>query len=840
MRSKRQHSPDKISDSPSIRICPADQTDDESKPPSELTIKHKMDIIKKPVKIFSKDKGKKGASSVDSGVGKTFFHGTLILDIKEARNLPDMESVIAKMVDKKDVTDAYVDVLLGKCPVAKTRIINNDLNPVWNEDYRIECCHWADELIFKVADKDHAYAEFIGSVVIPTATLFAHEIKDEWMPIKKKSGSHKGDIRLSIKFIPTERLKKSYRVRHTYFPMHKKCNVTLYQDAHCPQHKMPQFNSLIGPDGRKHEMASCWKDVHSALINARHIICITGWAVWTKVKLFRGEDMHIDSRTLGELLLNKAEEGVKVYVMIWSDRSSGDFKKTGVMGTYDMETVDFFKGTLVNCALVPRDMSKHELTDHLQNQLSTSAYSHHQKTIICDAEAPPGHKRRPIVAFVGGLDLTGGRWDTPNHELFSTLLNEHSEDFYNNNTPTVEKTQGPRQPWHDIHSRVEGPAAYDVFVNFYERWRKQGRKFGKLKPLDEKVIDISMAASNVQPGKEWNVQLFRSITSDSADFDEQIAEELNCKKGRTVEASICQAYVQAIRNAENYLYIENQYFLGSAFAWTTDRDINCHHTVPVEIAAKICAKIMAKADHFVAYVVIPMFPEGNPASAPIQEILYWQTRTMEMMYRKIGDAIKMAGSKTHPTDWLVFLCPAKREIPGAHLDRLQDPAGSVAKDLRETLRFPIYVHSKMLIVDDAYIIVGSANINMRSMAGTRDTEIAVGCWQPHFVGRNALGDVHMFRSSLWNEHLRITDPAFRYPGTVACVKKLKELVQYNWSRYIGPVGTDMPGQLLPYPLDVTQNGDLHYLEGIKEFPGFPNGSKIMGKKSTFLPQKVTT
>ena len=33
----------------------------------------------------------------------------------------------------------------------------------------------------------------------------------------------------------------------------------------------------------------------------------------------------------------------------------------------------------------------------------------------------------------------------------------------------------------------------------------------------------------------------------------------------------------------------------------------------------------------------------------------------------------------------------------------------------------------MMIVDDAYIIVGSANINERSMSGTRDTEMAVGC-----------------------------------------------------------------------------------------------------------------
>lgn len=43
----------------------------------------------------------------------------------------------------------------------------------------------------------------------------------------------------------------------------------------------------------------------------------------------------------------------------------------------------------------------------------------------------------------------------------------------------------------------------------------------------------------------------------------------------------------------------------------------------------------------------------------------------------------------------------------------------------------IYVHSKGMIVDDEYIIIGSANINQRSMEGTRDTEIAMGAYQPH-------------------------------------------------------------------------------------------------------------
>lgn len=37
----------------------------------------------------------------------------------------------------------------------------------------------------------------------------------------------------------------------------------------------------------------------------------------------------------------------------------------------------------------------------------------------------------------------------------------------------------------------------------------------------------------------------------------------------------------------------------------------------------------------------------------------------------------------------------------------------------------VYVHSKLMIVDDDTVIMGSANINDRSMLGDRDSEIAV-------------------------------------------------------------------------------------------------------------------
>lgn len=45
--------------------------------------------------------------------------------------------------------------------------------------------------------------------------------------------------------------------------------------------------------------------------------------------------------------------------------------------------------------------------------------------------------------------------------------------------------------------------------------------------------------------------------------------------------------------------------------------------IPMELALKIASKINAN-ERFSVYVVIPMWPEGNPNSSAVQEILYWQ------------------------------------------------------------------------------------------------------------------------------------------------------------------------------------------------------------------------
>ena len=74
-------------------------------------------------------------------------------------------------------------------------------------------------------------------------------------------------------------------------------------------------------------------------------------------------------------------------VMIWSEATSGDIVgEKGVCGTHDMETFNRFKNTKVRCALVPRELEVKEFTDVLQTSFAAGTYTHHQKSIVVDAE----------------------------------------------------------------------------------------------------------------------------------------------------------------------------------------------------------------------------------------------------------------------------------------------------------------------------------------------------------------------------------------------------------------------------------------------------------------------
>ena len=71
--------------------------------------------------------------------------------------------------------------------IAKTAVIFNDLNPKWNEVFKIHVCHRADSIVFDVRDKDHAYTEVVGIVELPTQHLITGNVVEGWFPICKAS-----------------------------------------------------------------------------------------------------------------------------------------------------------------------------------------------------------------------------------------------------------------------------------------------------------------------------------------------------------------------------------------------------------------------------------------------------------------------------------------------------------------------------------------------------------------------------------------------------------------------------------------------------------------------------
>lgn len=62
-------------------------------------------------------------------------------------------------------------------------------------------------------------------------------------------------------------------------------------------------------------------------------------------------------------------------------------------------------------------------------QVVGTVFTHHQKCVIVDTQAA-GNNRK-ITAFIGGLDLCDGRYDTPEHRLFRNLDDVFDGDFHN-------------------------------------------------------------------------------------------------------------------------------------------------------------------------------------------------------------------------------------------------------------------------------------------------------------------------------------------------------------------------------------------------------------------------
>ncbi|KAH7431902.1 hypothetical protein KP509_08G072300 [Ceratopteris richardii] len=763
----------------------------------------------------------------------------------------------------KGISKLYASVEMESARVGRTRVIVDEpANPLWNESFHIYCAYNVATIRVVIKDDNPVGADVVGIAKIPVGDILSGEEVDQWFDLTNEHDDpHPKGAKVHLRmqyfdisndpFLGKGVVGGSFPgVPYTFFRQWKGCKVTLYQDAHVPNDFNPKI--YLG-DGRQYQQQRCWEDIYKAIVGAKHLIYITGWSVYTQIELIRDSERPIEGSegvTLGDLLKKKAEEGVRVNLLVWNDRTSVDiFRKDGLMATHDEDTENFFKGSEVNCKLCPRNPDN-GLSFVQEIQIGTM-FTHHQKLVVVDAPLPgsSNEDERRIVSFVGGIDLCDGRYDTQFHSLFRTLDTVHKADFHQPNFPGASlKMGGPREPWHDIHSKLEGQAAWDVLHNFEQRWLKQGHE-GKLVTLQEipAIIPPSPVMYTEDPNS-WNVQVFRSIDGGAAHGFPDNPEDA-CKAGlvsgkeSVIDRSIQDAYIHAIRRAKNFIYIENQYFLGSCASWDNDKDAAAVHLIPVELALKIACKIEA-GERFSVYVVVPMWPEGIPESGSVQAILDWMHKTMEMMYKIIAQALQAKGLYDEsPRDYLTFFCLGNRErrLGDEYVPPDSPEEGSDYKLAQDNRRFMIYVHSKMMIVDDEYIIVGSANINQRSMDGGRDSEIAMGAYQPaHTIVSeppSPKADVHGFRMSLWYEHLGRLDNAFLEPWSLECIRRVNSIADDLWDQYVAEEPVDLPGHLLTYPVAVSNEGAVTELPGRKYFPD--TKAAVLGGKGS-LPPILTT
>ena len=252
----------------------------------------------------------------------------------------------------------------------------------------------------------------------------------------------------------------------------------------------------------------------------------------------------------------------------------------------------------------------------------------------------------------------------------------------------------PRQ--HIENQNNKKPRFYSKFVNKIKQNKNYFFKdLFKANNELETIINDKYVEKGSIPA---NVQVLRSVGEWSLGL-------------KAKENSILEAYYQLIENSKHYIYIENQFFISKSF-----EDNGKPYLVENKIALYIRNRILKAAknkEKFRVYIFIPLLPgfAGEPEkSGTLQIILKY---TYEGICRnnglsiieKLKEELDKVGEKWE--DYIGFYSLRNHALVN----------GIPKTEI-------IYIHSKLMIIDDAYVICGSANINDRSMKGSRDSEFA--------------------------------------------------------------------------------------------------------------------
>jgi phospholipase D1/2 len=392
-----------------------------------------------------------------------------------------------------------------------------------------------------------------------------------------------------------------------------------------------------------------------------------------------------------------------------------------------------------------------EVLGILDEQTLIERYAtHHQKPILIDYDHANGEY---AVGYVMGLNSVTDYWDAADH-LFDSHLRE--QDFSTEDdlesaeadgirTDAVVKAAAKagqpisRKPLRDYACRIEGPALQDVWINFTRAWNRatalpplmlpfQRNTAPSPKPpapLNESLKPSGLKQTRTAGGASYlaHLQILRT----------QPEEAYQGEQNTDYDKSIKLAYNHVLQWATRYIYIENQYFFYEPWAeqLKTSREayLSAHQNVNNPRDNVPLLHLM---------VVIP-HPE-NAGMVP---------RTYDT-FKALGHGDAMPGQQgfvqeapSKPS----MLNTSERDI-AAHAARVKAPTldkdGVLIQD-GKSLRMKvliakmatpnlqggrlgssrdIYIHSKLMLVDDNFMTLGSANLNTRSMAADSEINVA--------------------------------------------------------------------------------------------------------------------
>jgi phosphatidylserine/phosphatidylglycerophosphate/cardiolipin synthase-like enzyme len=177
-----------------------------------------------------------------------------------------------------------------------------------------------------------------------------------------------------------------------------------------------------------------FRHARSAMLKARRRIMLIGWDFDARIRLIHdGPREPGEPETVGDFLywLVKRTPGLELFLLRWDVGAL----KTLVRGT--------------NILTLAKWMSHARIHTKLDG-FHPPAASHHQKIVVIDDG----------LAFCGGIDMTGERWDTRCHK---------------DADPGRSLPGGkPYKPWHDATTAIEGPAAAALATLARDRWKRAG------------------------------------------------------------------------------------------------------------------------------------------------------------------------------------------------------------------------------------------------------------------------------------------------------------------------------------------------------------------------------